>query len=110
LEKGADPNGGCGEHEFPLWWAARSGDLGLVEELVSRGAAIDTQREGNGTTALHAAIAFDHPVVVRYLVGHGADLSRRTLDWNPWGIYRATPAELAQNLGHTECVQALTSK
>jgi hypothetical protein len=110
LDKGADPNGAQGESDFPLWWAARSGDLTITKELVARGAALDTQREGNGTTALHAAIYFDHPEIVRYLVGRGSDVTRRTRDLNAWGIYEATPRELAQKLGHTKCERALVGK
>jgi ankyrin repeat protein len=110
LDEKADPNGVRGEHQFPLWWAARSGNMGITTELVSRGADLDIQREGNGTTALHIAIYFDHPQVVRYLVERGADIEKRTQDLNPWGIRQATPLELARNLGHLECERALAGK
>jgi ankyrin repeat protein len=110
LDKGANPNGARGENAFPLWWAARSGDLGITKELVSRGADLNTQREGNGTTALHAAIYFDHPSITRLLADSGADVTRRTRDLNPWGISGATPLELAQELKHDECARVLAGR
>jgi hypothetical protein len=110
LDNGANPNGAPGENEFPLWWAARSGDIRITKELVARGAALDTQREGNGTTALHAAIYFDHPRIVRYLVDRGADTSKRTLNYNCWGVHGATALELAQKLGCAKCALAITGE
>lgn len=110
LRRGASPNGAKGESDFPLWWAARGGNLKITKELVSRGANLDTQREGNGTTALHVAIYFDHPAIVKFLVDSGADVTKRTLDLNPWDIHGATPLQLAQALGRKECEQELTPR
>jgi ankyrin repeat protein len=110
LDKGANPDGPSGDRQFPLWWAARSGDLGIVKELVTRGAKLDSQRGGNGTTALHAAIYSDHPEVVRYLVGRGADVEKRSAHITPRGTHWLTPLELARTLKHAECEQALGGK
>jgi len=110
LSKGADPNGARKESEFPLWWAARSGNLEMIKDLVSRGADLNTQRPGNGTTALHVAIYFNHPEVLRYLVEKGASARKKTLDRNPWGIYNATPQELAAELGRKDLEALLRQK
>ncbi len=107
LAHGANVNRVPGEYQFPLWWAADSGNLRIVQELVRHQAKIDAQVDGNGTTALHVAIHGKHPDVVRYLVDCGADTTRNTLDSNPWGIYEATPMDLARRCKIIECEQAL---
>ena len=112
LEKGANPNGSKGEtDEFPLWWAASKGNLGITMELVSRGADVNGRRKGlTETTALHAAIYFDHAEIVRYLIDNGADVKKRTLENNRWGVANATPLELARKLGRPECERELMRK
>ncbi|CAH8866833.1 unnamed protein product [Trichobilharzia szidati] len=57
----------------PLWCAAASGHLKLVELLVSRGADVNRTTITN-STALRAACFDGHEQVVRYLVEHGANI------------------------------------
>jgi ankyrin repeat protein len=105
LDYGANPDGVRGEWEFPLWWAARYGNLAMMKELVTRGANPNTQRGADGTTALHVAISHDHSMIVRYLVDRGADVTIRSRRRNP-----TTALELAQELTHIECELALTGQ
>jgi ankyrin repeat protein len=76
----------------PLMMAAAVGYLFAVEELVRNGASVNA----NGIfrmTALHEASANDEPLVVQYLLSHGAEVDAATSD----GL---TPLMLAASWGN----------
>ena len=51
---------------------AQSGDIGRARELITAGAGVDEQNVG-GNTALHAAVVFDKPLMVKLLLSNGAN-------------------------------------
>ncbi|VEL14964.1 unnamed protein product [Protopolystoma xenopodis] len=56
------------EHRFSLLhWAAREGQLGIIELLCSRGARTNSTNMGD-ETALHLAASYGHLDVVHFLV------------------------------------------
>jgi ankyrin repeat protein len=56
----------------PLMWAARSGDLGLVQLLLAHGADVHAQTPAFGTPLSNAASS-GNPQVLELLLSHGAD-------------------------------------
>lgn len=75
LRRGADPNLNPSNPEdgSTLLWAAATGDLALVEMLVSHGAEI------NAPGVLHSAIKHIH--IMKYLIREGADVNKK----GAWG-------------------------
>ena len=67
LDKGADPNAPVPPQDrSPLYWAAASGDMRLVELLLQAGAKpVD---EKAGTTSLHAAAAIGEVPMLQALL------------------------------------------
>ncbi|XP_046611073.1 protein fem-1 homolog C [Neodiprion virginianus] len=59
----------------PLWCAAVSGRLQIIEILVSHGAKIDAVSD-TGSTPVRSACFMTHPHIVMYLVKKGADIFR----------------------------------
>ena len=59
----------------PLMLAARSGSAGLVQELLSHGAAANVRENAAGQTALMWAVARGHVDAVRVLIEHGAEVN-----------------------------------
>lgn len=57
----------------PLAYAARAGNLEIVELLVKSGASVDRTDEYAGWTPLMQAANQRHAAVVRYLLNHGAN-------------------------------------
>src|SRR4030095_2428737 len=86
--------------ETVLMTAARTGKIGPVEALLSRGAIIDA-KERRGQTALMWAAADGHVAVVELLLQAGADF--RT----PLPDSGFTPLFFAARDGRTEVVRAL---
>ena len=105
LAYGASPHGVRTEHEFPLWWAAASGDVELVDALIARGARINMRRREYRGTPLETAIYFDHPEVVRRLLQRGATTDFLIV-YDPHQE-KVTPLEFARALGHNKCEQVL---
>ncbi|XP_050517602.1 protein fem-1 homolog CG6966 isoform X2 [Diabrotica virgifera virgifera] len=59
----------------PLWCAAVSGKLEVVQALISNGANINAVSD-TGSTAVRSACYMTHFEIVKYLVTHGADINR----------------------------------
>jgi ankyrin repeat protein len=59
------------ERYSPLAWAAKLGDVNLVEMLLKRGAGL----EGGRPTALQYALSENNTAMATLLVGHGADVN-----------------------------------
>lgn len=59
----------------PLWCAAVSGKLQVVEALVLSGADINAVSD-TGSTAVRSACYMTHFEIVKYLVAHGANINR----------------------------------
>lgn len=88
-----------GRGQSPLWWAANHGNLPLTQELIQRGAYVDTP-DHHGGTPLTCAASDGHLEVVRYLVESGADIFAKISDGR-------TAFHLAVTEGHTEVVRYL---
>jgi ankyrin repeat protein len=80
LDRGADPDAVSRNPMAlrPLHSASVSRSLGIVRELVSRGATINARQHG-GWTPLHAAAFNGDLPMAEYLIAHGAD-PRQTSD------------------------------
>ena len=83
-----------------LMGAAAGGRIGLVSELLSRGAPVDQAHEESRLTALMYAAYGNHAEILRLLVQHGADLEARDRS-SSTALYHA-----AAGL-HLEAVRAL---
>ena len=59
---------------FPLWYAARKGNLELVKLLIQHGADVN-EKTRSGSTAVHAACLADNFEIVTVLGDAGADIS-----------------------------------
>ncbi|XP_072398856.1 protein fem-1 homolog A-like [Diabrotica undecimpunctata] len=59
----------------PLWCAAVSGKLEVVQTLLYNGADINAVSD-TGSTAVRSACYMTHFEIVKYLVNHGADINR----------------------------------
>ncbi|KAJ8533222.1 hypothetical protein ON010_g14032 [Phytophthora cinnamomi] len=63
-----------GGKETDLMWAARNGQIQVVQSLIDGGADVNAQ-DDEGQTALMAAAEYDQIDIVRYLIKHGASLT-----------------------------------
>jgi ankyrin repeat protein len=72
-----------GDGASPLFVAAEKGNAEVVNELLSRGAAIDTSNN-NGATPLYVAAYKGHAGVVKELLSRGAAVDTPTrFGWTP---------------------------
>ncbi|KAJ6661410.1 hypothetical protein lerEdw1_015039 [Lerista edwardsae] len=76
-EDAAQANVSNDDGASPLMIAAVTGQLSLVQLLVSRNAAIDKQDSVHGWTALMQATYHGNKEVVKYLLNQGADVNLR---------------------------------
>lgn len=83
----------------PFFAACRSGDVGALRALLAREPTLVRERDGEGSTGLHLAVA--HPECVRALLEHGADPNARDAGDN------AYPLHFAAANGYLESVRAL---
>ena len=74
-----DINHGAQFNITALHWACDSGHFHIVKLLLSSGACVDVT-DNKGWTPLHVSAWDDHKEIVLYLLEHGADVRRRTLD------------------------------
>ncbi|XP_078579937.1 uncharacterized protein LOC144864076 [Branchiostoma floridae x Branchiostoma japonicum] len=92
--------------EYPLWYAARSGNVSLASFLVDKGANV-RQTNANGTTPLHKAMEVgDRQASVELtelFLGHGAEVDAK----NRWGN---TPAHLAARCNNVDALRALIAR
>ncbi|MCJ1286495.1 hypothetical protein MMC26_005841 [Xylographa opegraphella] len=65
-----------------IFCACGEGDLAFVRRLLSTGEASVRDQNPNGVTPLHIAAYFRQPVVVQYLLEHGADPSALMQTWD----------------------------
>src|SRR5207247_59522 len=68
-------------------------DLDSVKLLVDRGAVVDAKDQAFQQTALMVAVRENHPAVVQYFVGKGADVNARTRTGQtpPWILPNSVP-------------------
>lgn len=80
-----------GAHGLPvLYFPMAHAEMAIAESLLTAGAEVNA---GEGmATPLHAAVTFNQPTMVRWLLDHGADVSAK--DYNG-----KTPSELANEKG-----------
>jgi ankyrin repeat protein len=71
-----------GDGETVLMTAARAGQLEAVQVLVAHGANVNARENFRGQTALMWAAAERHPLVVKFLLDHGADSKILSFDRN----------------------------
>ena len=78
LSHGADPNAAAGHHwGRVLHEAIKIRDLGLVRQLLDRGADPNAQ-DASGKTAVHEAVAQNANAIVALLLDHAPDLTIET--------------------------------
>ena len=85
--------------EHPLIWAARYGDVDMIEALLTTGAKVNEKNAGGGSALIWAA-ARGHSDIVEKLLMAGADVNTR----NDWGD---TALILAAGFGHLDVVAKL---
>jgi ankyrin repeat protein/uncharacterized glyoxalase superfamily protein PhnB len=79
--------------------ACQAGDAAALRALLAPAPALARERDGEGSTGLHAAIA--HPECVRLLLAHGADPNARDRGDNAYALHFAAAC------GYVETVRAL---
>ena len=103
LGAGADPNAGDHAGATPLMFAARSGNLDVIDALLAAGAAVDVHAAAHGQTALMWAASAGHAAALRRLLAAGADVQASSS-----GGY--TPLLFAVRENHAPAVQLLLER
>lgn len=98
LKAGADVNKAANDGVTPLIAAATGGHTPIAKALIYAGAHLDTQKPGNGESALYNAAWNGNLGVVRELFGAGANAAITTSE----GL---TPMEVATSNGHCQIVK-----
>ncbi|XP_035669819.1 ankyrin repeat domain-containing protein 50-like [Branchiostoma floridae] len=92
--------------EYPLWYAARSGNVSLASFLADKGANV-RQTNANGTTPMHKAMEVgDRQASVELtelFLAHGAEVDAK----NRWGN---TPAHLAARCNNVDALRVLIAR
>ncbi|KAH6983699.1 heterokaryon incompatibility protein-domain-containing protein, partial [Ilyonectria sp. MPI-CAGE-AT-0026] len=86
----------------PLWHAAANGQEAVVQQLLDKGAAVDT-RDTEGRTPLSHTAANGHKAIVQQLLNKGADVNERDTE-------DRTPLSYAAANGQKAVVQLLLDK
>jgi len=112
---GADVNVPGGDHDVrALHLAASSGQVAMVELLLSAGAEVDaaTNRAGDGCTALHRAAHEGNAAVIDVLLDAGADVHATTVsnDVTDHDRNELTALWLAAEGGHDDAVKLLLAR
>jgi len=90
LEAGADINSRNDRwNSTPLHDATIPGDMGLITLLVAEGADLNAM-DGPGKTALHNAVEFNRPEVVKFFLAKGADINQKRQGGNAAPLHIAT--------------------
>jgi ankyrin repeat protein len=63
-----------------LWTAAGEGDLDRVKHLIEVEGTSPNAKDQNGYTAIHAAVSWAHPTLLRYLLSKGGDINIKDSD------------------------------
>ncbi len=100
LTEGGDVNAAQGDGMTALHWAARNGDVDLVQMLVYAGANVQATTRLGGYTPLHMAAKDGRAAVVEALLKAGADPKTPTSSG-------ATALMLAAAAGNTDALTAL---
>lgn len=101
IEQGADPNARNGLEFTPLYIAAASHQLDVMQALLQAGAQVDA--DSSYGTALTFACGTGHVAGANLLISLGADVNMPRTD----GV---TPLMMAANAGSAEIVSALLEK
>jgi ankyrin repeat protein len=100
LDRGADPSLVAGAGVTPLMGAMNSGHVGVVRELVARGANLDAAHRANGCTAFHLACVGNHAECAAALVELGCDTAIKAKDGQ-------TGKQVAEGRGHAAVLDVL---
>jgi hypothetical protein len=83
-----------------LWAAVFANDAQQIEQLIGQGVTFNQVHPQHGGIPLGAAIAYNHPDLVRWMLEHGADVDFRTRDQD-------TPLHIAAFFGRDACFRML---
>lgn len=75
LQAGANPNIDGYDGNTPLFYAIATKDIEIVQALISKGADVNAATRMSEITVLMAAVLDSSPVIVAYLVAHGASVN-----------------------------------
>jgi uncharacterized protein len=78
IAKGANVNAQDSQGWTPLMFAAKTGNINVVELLINKGAIID-QKDRSKETALNFAATFGHGGIVQILLSKGAEVNGRSI-------------------------------
>lgn len=81
LSNGADPNLCRSDGTTPLYWAAAKNSSALVEVLVESGARVEAERQEDGHTSLHQAVAHGNVEIVKALLNAGGKSALNIFDY-----------------------------
>ncbi|CAN0472471.1 unnamed protein product, partial [Scytosiphon promiscuus] len=97
---GADPNVVDGDGNSPLDLAAGAGYVGIVSDLLLKGACLDPKKISTNSSPLHLAAGSGHALCVSRLLLSGADK-------DSLGNFGSTPLLLAAQNNHLAVVKKL---
>ena len=79
-------------------------NLKALEDFVSSGYDLNTQFEVNGLTPLHLAAWHNRPMIISYLIDHGAKVDQTER------LSRKSPLHIAAYFGNFDCCRVLIEK
>merc|ERR1711939_1043417 len=65
----------AGDQQVNIWTAASDGDLERVKHLVENEGFSPNVKDNNGYTPIHAAVSWNHPTLLRYLLSRGGSIN-----------------------------------
>ncbi|AOA65270.1 hypothetical protein PP7435_CHR4-0365 [Komagataella phaffii CBS 7435] len=80
-----------------IWVAASDGELAKVQNWVEKHGLSPNEKDPNGYTPIHAAAAYGHKELIRYLIEKGADINIQDQDGDT-PLHHVESLEIAQLL------------
>ena len=102
FEKGATPKGLKKTASMPVLWAAKNGNLEMLDFLIGKKFGVEGE-DGNGWTALHLAAQDGHVKIIERLLEKKVSAKAVTPQ-------KETPLHLSVKAGHVAATEALLGK